>query len=322
MQVEPPPVSIPDSNLTDQKVTLLMGVRNGAAHLPEQLKSIAAQSHKNWEMLCSDDGSDDDSRDIIQRFADSTPNQVRVLNGPKRGFSANFIQMIARLPAGVGYVGFADQDDIWEPDKIARAVAHLGGQTQEPALYSVRCWYWYPNMDRRVASHLPTRPSSFRNALIENIATGNTIMLNPAAARLARSAAQRSPAVFAHDWWLYLLITGAGGKVCFDSGAPGLLYRQHEGNAIGGGQTATAQVQRKMKVLQGAFADRIKSNLHALDAVRDLLTPENQQTLDAFAQARTATILPRLNALRRIGPYRQTTMGNLGFWGAACLGRI
>jgi hypothetical protein len=169
---------------------------------------------------------------------------------------------------------------------------------------------------------MATRPPGFRNALIENIATGNSILLNPPAARLARGAAQRTGSVFAHDWWLYLLITGAGGNVAFDPGAPSLLYRQHEGNVIGGGQTASAQIGRKIKVLQGAFSDRIKGNLAAMEAVRDLLTPENQSVLDAFAQARNAPLPTRLTALRKIGPYRQTTLGNIGFWGAASLGRI
>lgn len=322
MQAEPGPVSIPDGNMATQKVTILMGVRNGAAHLPAQLDSIAAQTHANWHLVCSDDGSSDDTRLIIQQFAKDHPGCVTLRDGPQAGFSANFMKMITDLPADAGFVSFADQDDIWEPDKIARGLMHLQNTDAIPTLYSVRCWYWYPATDRRVPSALPTRPPGFRNALIENIATGNTILLNPAAARFAQTAAARTASVFAHDWWLYLLIAGAGGQVIFDAGAPSLLYRQHADNAIGGGQTASAQISRKIKVLQGAFSDRIKSNLMAMDTVRDLLTPENQALLDGFAQARSANLLTRLSALRQIGPYRQTTLGNIGFWGAASLGRI
>ena len=299
-----------------------MGVRNGATHLPAQLASISAQTHSNWSLVCSDDGSSDATRDIIQTFAQDHPDRVILNDGPQQGFSANFMSLIAGLPMDAGFVSLADQDDIWEPDKIARGLTHQPSSDDIPTLYSMRCWYWYPASGRRQASRLPTRPPGFRNALIENIATGNTILLNPAAARLARAAALRTGGVFAHDWWLYLLITGIGGNIAFDPGPPGLLYRQHEDNAIGGGQTATAQVQRKIKVLQGAFADRIKGNLAAMDSIRDLLTPENQTLLDGFAQARAAGLWTRLWTLRQIAPYRQTAMGNLGFWGAASLGRI
>lgn len=321
MQAEPGPVLIPEGKLTTQKVTILMGLRNGAPHLPAQLDSIAAQTHNNWHLMCSDDGSTDDTRAIVQRFAEHHPGRVTLVNGPKNGFSANFMKMIADLPQDSGYIALADQDDIWEPDKIARALSLLAGHP-DPTLYSVRCWYWYPASDRRVASTLPARPPGFRNALIENIATGNATLLNPAAARLACAAAQRTGNVFAHDWWLYLLVTGVGGRIAFDPGPPGLLYRQHDGNAIGAGQTATAQVHRKIKVLQGAFSDRIKSNLTAMEAVQDLLTEENQQLLKAFAKARASGLLSRLSTLRQIGLYRQTALGNLGFWGAASLGRI
>ena len=315
-------MSISNSNLANQKVTILMGVRDGAAHLPDQLDSISTQTHKVWRLLCSDDGSTDDTREIIQNFATDHPDQVDLTNGPQNGFSANFMKLIAQLPEDAGYVGFADQDDIWEPNKIARGLEHLHNTDAIPTLYSVRVWYWYPATERRVASHQPTRPPGFCNALVENIATGNTILLNPAAARLARAAAQRTEAVFAHDWWLYLLVTGAGGQVIFDPGAPAVHYRQHETNVIGAGQSANAQIGRKIRVLQGAFADRIQSNLSALHEVRDLLTPDHRAVLDSFAQAREASLLRRLKSLQEIGPYRQTLMGNIGFWGAASLGRI
>ena len=228
MQAEPGPVSIPEGKMAKQKVTILMGVRNGAAHLPAQLDSIAAQTYDNWQLICSDDGSSDDTRSIVQRFADDHPGRVTLRDGPQVGFSANFMKMVADLPSDTDFVSFADQDDIWEPDKIARGLALLNDTNATPTLYCVRCWYWYPTTDRRVASVMPTRPTGFRNALIENIATGNSILLNPAAARLARDAAARTVSVFAHDWWLYLLISGVGGQVVFDTGAPSLLYRQHD----------------------------------------------------------------------------------------------
>lgn len=75
-------------------------------------------------------------------------------------------------------------------------------------------------------------------------------------------------------------------------------------------------------VLKGAFAQRLDSNLAAMDVVRDLLTPENRDLLDAFTSARQAGVVRRLTALHKIEPYRQTLAGNLGFWGAASLGYI
>lgn len=312
----------PDLPLPSKEVTLLMGVHNGSAVLPQQLQSIAKQTYPHWRVIFSDDGSTDDTRSVLDAFAADHSGKAVVKRGPEQGFSANFMQLIRDLPTNPTHVGFADQDDIWMPDKVARGMTALNDCGQTPTLYAARRWYWRPETDHRHPSPRIGRTCCFRNALIENVASGNTILLNPSAARLAREAAQRTDRVFAHDWWLYLLITGAGGRVIFDNGAPCLLYRQHDANVIGAGHGLAQQTRRKLAVLRGAFSDRLQSNIAALDQARALLTEENRNVLGEFAEARAASVFPRLAGLRRIGPYRQSVIGNIGFWGAASLGRI
>lgn len=311
------------TGLQTDPITILMGVYNGADMLAAQLRSLAGQSDADWRLICSDDGSTDGSDAVIAAFAADVPQQVQCRPGPGQGFSANFMSLIAGLEPDCGLVGLADQDDIWLPEKLARARAALAQcGPDRPALYCARRYIWHPEDDSRVATPVPRRAPSFRNALIENIAPGNTIVLNAAAARLARAAAMRTGDVFAHDWWLYLLISGAGGSVIFDAGPPCLLYRQHGGNLIGGETGLAAQAARKLKVLKGAFAERLAGNLAAMAAVEGMLTPENARLVRAFADARRATLPARLAGLMRVAPYRQTRAGSFGFWGAALLGRV
>lgn len=208
------------------------------------------------------------------------------------------------------------------PDKLARGLAELAQASSGPALYCGRRWDWFPETGRKRATAVPGRPLGFRNALVENVAFGNTILLNPAAARQARQAALRTGPVFAHDWWLYLLITGAGGCILFDRGAPRLLYRQHSGNALGAGHGIAAAMARKRGVLAGLFRERVSRNVEALSAVSDLLTPENRTILRGFEEARKAGPFARLAQLAHLHPHRQTVQGNLGFWGAALLGKV
>lgn len=308
-------------------ITILMGVYNGAGMLAAQLDSFGAQTDVDWRLICSDDGSTDGSGDIIAEFARTTPQEVRQITGPGQGFSANYMALLAGLEPDCGLVACADQDDVWLPEKLARArqaLAQTDARTdaERPALYAARRYLWQPAEDARQPTPALGRAPSFRNALVENIAPGNTIVLNAPAARLAQQAALRTGAVFAHDWWLYLLITGVGGQVIFDEGPPVLLYRQHADNLIGGDTGLRAQVTRKRAVLRGAFADRVGGNLAAMQAVRDLLTPDNAALVQRFDQARGASLLARLNGLRQVGPYRQSVSGTLGFWGAAVLGRV
>ena len=305
-----------------ERVDILMGIRDGARHLPAQLGSIAEQTGPHWHLTCSDDGSTDASCDILRGFSADYPGRVRVRRGPQSGFCANYLHMIAALPDDAGFVAFADQDDLWLPHKIARAQRALDRiPANVPALYCARRWIWDGGAGITAGPDGPARQPGFANALVENIAPGNTIMLNAAAARLARDMAPSAGAVFAHDWWLYLLISGAGGVILTDP-ARVLLYRQHGQNAIGAGAGIAAQLARKGAVLRGAFRARVGGNIAALDQCRHTLTSDNRAALDQFAAARMMPGIRRLEAFRQVRPYRQSRRATLQFWGAAALGKV
>ena len=300
-----------------------MAMRDGAAHLAAQLDSFAAQSHKNWALVASDDGSGDASRAILQRFAADHSGQhaIHVLDGPKQGFVRNFLSLLAR-PDLSGPVALSDQDDIWLPQKLTRALRHLASvPAGQPALYCSRRVNWWPEGNRRRLSRLYPRLPGFANALVENIAPGNTIMLNDAALALARATAPVAADVPFHDWWLYLLVSGVGGIVIHDP-EPGLLYRQHGQNVLGQGEGVRAGLAVKGAVLRGGYSARIGRNLDALAQIAALLTPENRARLDAMQRARKAGLVDRVRLMRRAGVYRQARLGSLGFWGAVCFGRV
>ena len=303
-------------------IHILMGVLNGASALTAQLQSLQDQTWTNWRLTCGDDGSDDTSRDIIRDFGARVEQDVSVIQGPRQGFAANYMRMLSDLPADTGPVALADQDDIWFRDKLGRAVVALEAcDAGAPALYCARRCIWWPDRGRMIPEAARDLSPGFRNALIENIASGHTIVLNTAAARLARAAAGLVPQVFAHDWWLYLLITGAGGHVIADP-RPALLYRQHDQNAIGAGHGLHAQLTRKRAVLDGEFRQRLSENIAALQRCEGLLTPENRHVLAGFAQARNAPVASRLRRLGRMRPYRQSGFGSVAFWGAVLLGKV
>ena len=87
-----------------------MATRNGAAHLPAQLASLAAQSHSGWRLWVSDDGSTDATRALVQDFG--RDHDVRLIDGPQRGAAANFRTLLARAAqdAPQAALAFSDQD--------------------------------------------------------------------------------------------------------------------------------------------------------------------------------------------------------------------
>lgn len=304
-----------------ETVTILMGLHQGAAHLRAQLDSLSAQVHADWRLVVSDDGSRDAGPAILAEYAATrSPGQVTCVQGPGRGFAANYLSMLAGLPDDPGWVAFSDQDDVWLPDRLSRGLAALAGEGL--ALYCSRTWVTGPDLSGRVLSPRFRRPASFRNALVQNVVAGNTILLNPAAARLMVASARVVPAVVAHDWWAYLLITGAGGRVVQDP-EPTLLYRQHGGNTIGSNAGWRARMRRLRQVWAGRLKDWNDINTAALEASARFLTSETRAILSDWKRMRAAHPAPlRLIRLARLRLYRQTCASAAVLWFAAATGRL
>jgi len=305
---------------------ILLAVYNGADGLPAQLDSIAAQDDPDWRLLVSDDGSHDDSDALIAAFAGRMQGRRVVrLTGPGQGAARNFLFLIrqwrAHLPPG-SLMAFCDQDDVWLTDKLGRGRAALAAVPENvPALYCSRTWITDDRLiGRRLSAKRPHAPG-FRNALVQNIASGNTILLNPAAAALVAAAADEVRDVVVHDWWVYLLVTGAGGRVLHDD-TPTLLYRQHAGNQIGANDHFRARCKRIRQLLRGDFRDWNARNIAALTASAHRLTTENRRLLEQFAAMRRAPLPARLWQLSRLRLYRQSRPAQVALWLAAVLGRL
>lgn len=311
-------------------VAILLATYNGAPNLAEQLDSFAAQTHPPALVLVSDDGSEDATRTILDSFAARHPAlPVTVLEGPRAGAAANFLSLLARCPPHIDMACFADQDDVWLADKTARAVSHLArphlARTHmadtAPRLYCARTFECDADLDNRRLSRLPRKPPGFRNALVQNIAAGNTIMLNRAALDIARTAAAVTGEVAVHDWWVYQLMTGAGAEVIFDP-EPVLLYRQHAGNLIGANRGGLASLRRLAHLFTGTFSRWNDINIAALEQSAQHLTPENLGLLRQFARGRSRRLAGRTAMLRSTGVYRQGMLGQASLWLAAVAGRL
>ena len=294
----------------------------GHNFLREQLDSIERQTHTSWSIWASDDSADHKTQAILtdyqKRFG---PVQLSVCRGPARGFVANFLSLVCNDSIQADYFAFADQDDVWEADKLERAVQWL--QTvpaQVPALYCGRTRKVDENNQDLGFSPLFTRPPGFANALVQSIASGNTMVFNQAARRLLQVAGAGLP-VAAHDWWAYLLVTGAGGQVFYDP-VPAVRYRQHADNLIGTKGHWRKRLAHGWLLLRGNFRNWNEINITALQTMRSHLTVQNQGRLDEFVKARNSGLLVRLTGCRRAGVYRQSWFGNLGLMAAVVLKRL
>lgn len=308
--------------MAEPTVAILLCTFNSVRFLNTQLASYAAQTYPHWSLQVNDDGSTDATRELLKAFAAAQGEHAVVVHeGPRIGFERNFLNLACRPDLHADYYAFSDHDDVWYADKLARAVAMLRTvPAARPAIYcSSSELIDEHGVHLGYSQNFAKRPS-FANALVQSIGGGNTMVFNEAARQLlvAGGDAQLVPS---HDWWLYQLVTGAGGVVHYDP-RPTIAYRQHGCNVAGVNRGLRASLERIRYLITGRFKRWNQMNCEGLARVASLLTEENRACLAQFATARDARMIPRLRGLRKSGIYRQTPLGNLGITAAALLKRI
>ena len=310
---------------TIPEIAILLCTYNGQAYLNEQLDSIATQTYPYWALWVSDDGSKDDTLSILTKYKSKwSTDRLSIKQGPQKGFATNFLTLSCREDIQAEYYAFCDQDDIWEVDKLQNALRHLETiPANMPALYMSRTLLVdADNHPLGLSPHFHF-PPSFIHALTQNMATGNTMIFNHAACLLLREAG-KDVSVVAHDWWLYLLVTGVGGKI-FSETNPTLRYRQHNNNVVGMKTHWLARMVRLrtlINVCQGKFRAGNDRQLKALLKMNAKLTPQNRQILKKFMKTRNQGLFNRLLGFWQIGIYREPLWSHLGLIIAAIFKKI
>ena len=304
------------------KVAILLCTYQGQQYLQAQLDSFVAQTHTNWELWVSDDGSKDGTHAILNQALKAWgKDKISIHNGPKEGFCANFLSLTCKADIKADYYAYSDQDDIWKAEKLARAVAALSTVPKGvPGLYCSRTRVVDADDNPICMSPLFTKTPGFANALMQNIGGGNTMVFNEAARQLLIEAGEKVRVV-THDWWAYLLVSGCGGQVFYDP-KPTVRYRQHGSNLVGMNNSWPARLKRIVQLFQGRFREWNDLNVAALLSVQGRLTPRNQEVLNQFIVARQLPLHQRLVGLMRAGIYRQTLFGKLGLIAAAVFNKI
>lgn len=308
---------------TPPQVDILMASFQGSRYLTAQLDSIAAQDYTSWRLWVSDDGSDDETLRILEHYQKAWGEErLVILTGPKLGCTRNFLSLVNHADLCGDFLAYADQDDIWDSDKLTRAVKSiLTLDRNKPSLYCGRTRLVSSDGSEITGlSPLFSRPPAFKNAIVQSIAGGNTMLFNQQTKKLLQIAGS-DIAIPSHDWWTYLAVTACGGTVVYDP-LPSICYRQHENNIIGGNDSLSSRLERAQYYLEGRFSEWTDLNLLALEKLSDFITTENLNTLHKFKSARQGSFIQRVVQLYKLGLYRQTFFGNVSYFSAIILNRI
>lgn len=303
-------------------IAILLCSFNGNKYISRQIDSIVNQTEKNWTIFISDDGSTDNTLDILRMYQEQLGQErLVIINGPGKGFARNFISLLEKVGNEFDYFAFCDQDDEWMPEKLAIAIKKLSEVDRgSPAVYCGRTSLVDENGNHLGESPLFEKKPSFKNALIQSIAGGNTMVLNQTAKKVVDKT-PRDVEIISHDWWVYIIVTAVGGYIYYDP-EPVIKYRQHTDNIVGSNLGWLARLKRISGLLDGHFKRWIDLNLYALNKSDIVITPENMKILNSFDCARKSGLFKRLYTFNNLKMYRQTYLGTLGLYVAILLKKL
>jgi len=217
-----------------EKINILMATFNGRRYVAKQIESILNQTYQDFRLIISDDCSTDSTLKILEEYEAKDSRIDIYYQGENLGITANFEFLIGKVRSE--YFMFADQDDIWEPDKIEKSVKKLEEENLD-LVYTDLCVvdsrlneiapsYWrLKGLDYRIK-----RYNNFESLYLNNFVTGCTMLVRSKWINEFMPLPKESKYIL-HDYWIALIVSQSGNIGYIDEAL--VKYRQHGNNKIG-----------------------------------------------------------------------------------------
>lgn len=222
--------------MTMPRIAVLLATFNGAAYLDAQLVSILWQRDVEVDIIARDDGSSDGTPELLSKWQRRHPERLRILsNGGISTGSANgnFFAIWKAVDFGeYDYVALSDQDDVWTPGKLARAVERMSMERAEG--YSSDLVAYDASRNISWVLHKAGVYAEF-DYLFQGGSAGCTYLLTRHAAQVVARVVSGVSGFCedaSHDWIIYAICRSRGLPWVRDAAAE-ILYRQHDGNQYG-----------------------------------------------------------------------------------------
>lgn len=268
-----------------ETINVLLSCYNGEKFIAEQIESILNQkTGRNIVLYIRDDGSTDNTPHILKQYK-GTEN-IHIRYGENVGIMKSFFQLLEQCE-DADYYSFADQDDIWEENKLERAVNQIG-KTDTPVLYCADFYHWNDHTGSQTpCGHLSEPFSIVKTVVNGDSGFGFTQVLNPSMRRLALRYMKTKPELtqFSHDMWCHLLGV-CFGEVIYDPSCVA-RYRRHENNAsiqeLHGGNRLSHRLWQIRQFLLGSNGKLFREDVRKfLDIYRTDLTHDQSEVFDLF----------------------------------------
>ena len=240
-------------NSSPPKIIVLLAAYNGEKYISEQLDSILNQENVNLSILVSIDKCKDRTNSIVNKYVLDYPKIISILPyGISYGSAGqNFVRLLTDADfSDYQYISFADQDDIWLPGKLNRAITEIE-QKKVDAYSSNVTAFWDSGKTSLVKKDYPQVEFDY---LFESPGPGCTFVLNKKLAISIQehllSKGEERKSLWMHDWYCYSFSRFNKFKWCIDS-IPLMRYRQHSCNEVGANTGWNSFISRLKVILDG-----------------------------------------------------------------------
>ena len=297
-------------------VQILMAVYNGEPYLAEQLDSIIAQKFSDWELLVSDDNSSDGSLAVVQDYC-KQDSRIRIVLQDGHYGSAKSHFMALTKEADAPYVMYADQDDVWDQDKISLTLKELKASEKQggvnPPLLVCTDLRLVDNNLKPLSpslleySNMDASKLDFGYFLASCLVTGCTMMINRSLLLLLQKDCNEDH-IMMHDWWASL-VASAFGKVIYLN-TQTISYRQHGDNSVGAVKFSLDTAIKSLKQRADVENAAITQVEELVNVYGDKLNPQRRRQAEALISARGKGPLGKFTALTKADAWRKGFMRN------------
>lgn len=271
------------------KVTVLMSTYNGERYLEEQIKSLIKQRNVDLQIFVRDDGSKDKTKEILNKY--QAEGVLHWYTGDNLRSAKSFMDLVNTAPES-DYYAFCDQDDIWNEDKLERAIIEMKNYKSDnvPILYCSNYQLVDENLKNLSDNHHVTT-TTFNAALVSSCCTGCTTVFNR---KLLNYLRMGNPDLMVmHDDWVHKVCLAVGGKVVYDK-YKSLKYRQHGANVDGGVHNLKSRISKIKERIQKKDRIRSKQIEELLDIYRPYMSADHILNAEKVAYYYKKGIMSRL----------------------------
>lgn len=273
------------------RLAILMSTYNGEKYLEAQIESILHQTVDiPFDLIVRDDGSTDATLQILESY--SVKGLLTYYTGGNLGAAKGFIHLLRNSP-GYDYYAYADQDDVWDPDKLGRGLRAIA-EENGPALYCTNAALvdsQLQSLGRNTHRKIPAY-NLVSVLCLASCAQGCTSVFNKALAQVIQ--AHDMPDVFImHDSLLTCLCALMDGKIIYDH-VPSMKYRMHATNVFGM-VTARQSLSRVIKSRIKEITTKPKVSMYTqanniLNTYADVISEQNQAVCSTIIRAEKSLI--------------------------------